>query len=288
MLSDVSGRTALIIRRLKCIKGKVWTAGRRNPLSGTVCVGEDCYHVDLCWHRFRTDESFAIVVLPHVIASHDPSLRCCCSVLRRSRARERLSRAWLICSISARRSRRRWDLAPVVQPRICAPVVATANRVLLNPEGIFEKYSGPVRPAAGLRMIDFDKLLARIYEAGAVPDMWPDALSAISDLVGAQGAILFTAKAGSHPNGLASPAFSEDMDAYFSGHHARQRAYPAPHGVAAPRVRDRPRRVQAGRNRTSEGVPGILVSARLCLGRCDGDPGAERRYTDLPRRAQAL
>jgi DNA-binding CsgD family transcriptional regulator len=68
-------------------------------------------------------------------------------------------------------------------------------------------------------MIDFDKLLARIYEAGAVPDMWPDALSAISELVGGQGAILFTARA-DRARWLASPGFSEDMDDYFNGHHA--------------------------------------------------------------------
>jgi DNA-binding CsgD family transcriptional regulator len=67
-------------------------------------------------------------------------------------------------------------------------------------------------------MIDFDKLLARVYEAGAVPDMWPDALSAISDLVGGQGAILLTAREG-RAKWLASPGFSEDMEAYFNGHH---------------------------------------------------------------------
>lgn len=68
-------------------------------------------------------------------------------------------------------------------------------------------------------MVDFDKLLGRIYEAGAVPDMWPDALLAVSDLVGAQGAMLFTARA-DRASWLASPGFSEDMDAYFNGHHA--------------------------------------------------------------------
>ncbi len=52
-----------------------------------------------------------------------------------------------------------------------------------------------------------------------MPDMWPDALLAISELVGGQGAILFTARA-DRARWLASPGFSEDMDDYFNGHHA--------------------------------------------------------------------
>jgi DNA-binding CsgD family transcriptional regulator len=70
----------------------------------------------------------------------------------------------------------------------------------------------------GFQMIDFDKLIGRVYEAGAVPDMWPDALQALSELVGGQGAMLFTARA-DRTRWLASPGFTEDMDAYFNGHH---------------------------------------------------------------------
>jgi DNA-binding CsgD family transcriptional regulator len=69
-------------------------------------------------------------------------------------------------------------------------------------------------------MVNFDKLVARIYEAGAMPEMWPDALLALSELVGGRGALLFTAR-GDRTRWLASPGFDKDMDAYFeNGYHA--------------------------------------------------------------------
>jgi DNA-binding CsgD family transcriptional regulator len=65
-----------------------------------------------------------------------------------------------------------------------------------------------------------DDLPDRIYEAGAIPELWPSALSAIADLVGAQGAVVFAARGDAPVKWLASPKFKPVIDEYFtSGVH---------------------------------------------------------------------
>ncbi|GGF88835.1 transcriptional regulator [Azorhizobium oxalatiphilum] len=58
-------------------------------------------------------------------------------------------------------------------------------------------------------------LVGRIYEAAAVPDLWPDVLDTIARNVNAAGACLFT-PGGTAARWIASPAFAEDVSRFIA------------------------------------------------------------------------
>jgi DNA-binding CsgD family transcriptional regulator len=69
-------------------------------------------------------------------------------------------------------------------------------------------------------MADDAGLLNQIYEAGAVPQLWPDALSAIAKMLNAYGAIVLAQRGDDAVGWLASPAFKPVVEDYFdSGFH---------------------------------------------------------------------
>jgi len=60
------------------------------------------------------------------------------------------------------------------------------------------------------------ELLDLIYEAGAVPELWPDVLAALAQLLKAQGALVLTARGEEAVSWLASTPFKSVVDDYFA------------------------------------------------------------------------
>lgn len=60
---------------------------------------------------------------------------------------------------------------------------------------------------------DDDRLLSRIYEAGAVPELWPDVLKELDGLMGAAGSALLAVR-GTSMNWIASPGIDDLVAGY--------------------------------------------------------------------------
>jgi len=64
------------------------------------------------------------------------------------------------------------------------------------------------------------RLLDDIYEAGAVPELWPKALASLTERIRASGALVLSAQANGDAKWMASPAFAQVAADYFaSGLH---------------------------------------------------------------------
>lgn len=70
----------------------------------------------------------------------------------------------------------------------------------------------------GMRSVrpEVDVVFARLYEAAAMPEFWPQALQAVSDLMGARGTLLTRADR-NHIGLIHSPGIAESVAAFFEG-----------------------------------------------------------------------
>lgn len=64
------------------------------------------------------------------------------------------------------------------------------------------------------RIVDKEKIIDAIYEAGAMPELWPQLLDQLAALVGARGGLILYARPGGQEKRAASPAFEPVIDAF--------------------------------------------------------------------------
>jgi len=61
-----------------------------------------------------------------------------------------------------------------------------------------------------------EEIIDQIYEAGAVPELWPEVLERVGRLAGTPGAVLFSLR-GADSRWVSSPALREQLEVYFAG-----------------------------------------------------------------------